>query len=87
MKIKHPNAAPHSAEKLYDIATVLFDLSSQEGCDGVPYDQMHQAAAYIRRLETRNELYRRAIQSAVDIMEKNGNMPTFLSSVLTAEID
>lgn len=33
------------------ISTVLDHLCSQENCDGEPYDQMTQAAEYIRDLE------------------------------------
>lgn len=34
-----------------DIASVLMGIASQENCDGEPYDQMAEAAEYIRRLE------------------------------------
>jgi len=40
-----------------DIATVLSMLASQEGCDGEPYDQMQQAAEYIKHIdEFKNEM-------------------------------
>jgi len=36
-----------------DIATVLRSLASQENCDGEPYDEMMQAADYIRELQAK----------------------------------
>jgi hypothetical protein len=34
-----------------EIKGVLYDLASQEGCDGEPWDQMVEAAQYIAQLE------------------------------------
>ena len=34
-----------------DIRTKLYDLASQENCDGEPYDTMQEAADYITQLE------------------------------------
>jgi hypothetical protein len=40
-----------------DIRTKLYDLASQENCDGEPYDTMQDAADYIAQLEQeRDEL-------------------------------
>jgi len=39
------------SNKPQPIAGVLYILASQEGCDGEPYDQMCEAADYIRHLE------------------------------------
>jgi hypothetical protein len=40
-----------------DIRTKLYDLASQENCDGEPYDTMQDAADYIAQLEKeRDEL-------------------------------
>ena len=48
MKIKHPlNRKDH----LCPIQDVLIDLAAQEGCEGEPYDEMTQAADYIKFLE------------------------------------
>lgn len=47
MKIEHP-----LKDGLWPIQNVLWDLSSQENCDGEPYDQMYVAGDYIRELES-----------------------------------
>jgi len=39
------------SETLQPIEDVLRILASQEGCDGEPYDQMIQAADYIKHLK------------------------------------
>lgn len=53
MKVIHP-----IKKGMFPIQTVLRDLSSQENCDGEPYDQMWQAADYIDDLESRLEYLR-----------------------------
>ena len=53
MKIIHPLTS-----RMAPIQHVLRDLASQENCDGDPYDQMYQAAAYIDDLETRLQFLR-----------------------------
>lgn len=42
-------------KKEYPAKTVLRDLASQEACDGVPYDQMIEAADVIADLEVYNQ--------------------------------
>ena len=37
--------------KEMEITGVLIRLASQENCDGEPYDQMMEAARYIKELE------------------------------------
>ena len=49
LKIMHP-----LRDKQYRIQTVLGDLAAQENCDGVPYDQMVEAASYINKIEASN---------------------------------
>lgn len=41
------------------VASVLRSLASQENCDGVPYDQMQEAAEYIEKLEKKLEIVRK----------------------------
>jgi len=41
-----------------DIRTKLYDLASQENCDGEPYDTMQDAADYITQLEQELETER-----------------------------
>jgi hypothetical protein len=43
-----------------DIASVLYQIAAQEGHDGDPYDQMHDAANYIRHLEAKIASYQEA---------------------------
>ena len=48
MKIKNPLGF-----KKQHISIVLEQLAAQENCDGEPYDQMIEAAKYIRELEAK----------------------------------
>lgn len=53
MKIIHPLKKGD-----HPIQSVLRDLSSQENCDGEPYDQMIKAADYIDDLEVLLKFFR-----------------------------
>jgi hypothetical protein len=56
-------------------ATILRSLASQENCDGVPYDQMQEAADYICKLEKRltivEKFSRKKTQQIIDLGLEN----------------